>query len=48
MKDPYGNDFKTKVSISTHEVTTQRTNNAEGSEKVWKKKKKSRQNQRKN
>ena len=41
MKDQCGHDFKAKVPTSTQEVTTQRTNDAEGSKKVWKEKKKS-------
>ena len=48
MKDHRGDDSKAKVSTSTQEVTTQRTNDAEGSEKARKEKKKSRRNRRRN
>ena len=48
MKDHCGDDSKAKVSTSTQEVITQCTNDAESSEKAWKKKKNSRQNQKKN
>ena len=46
MKDHRGDDSKAKasISISTQEVTTQRTNNVEGSEKTQKEKKKNWQN----
>ena len=42
MKNHCGNVSKAKGSTSTQEVTTQRTNEAEGSEKARKEKKKSR------
>ena len=41
IKDHCGNDSKAKVSTSIQEVITQRTNDAEGSEKARKEKKKS-------
>ena len=48
MKDHRRDNSKAKVSTSIQKITTQCTNNAEGSEKAWKEKKKSQQNQRKN
>ena len=48
MKDHCGNNSKAKVFTFTQEVTTQRTNEAEGSEKARKEKKKSRRNRRRN
>ena len=48
MKNHYGDDSKAKVSISTQEITTQRTNDAKSSKKAWKEKKKSCSNQKRN
>ena len=48
MKDHCRDDFKVKVFTSTQEVITQRTNDAEGSEKAQKEKKKSWWNRKKN